>query len=194
MRCIFIHEEWFEVHTCWGWFRLDLGAYRDYLAGKLWITWVPAVARSSAAKEEEIVPDQVLPPSISRAAIMIRDEAAKKYPYLNAEVRSDEEYPEIPFKARMRRISIGELPLSVRASNCLMRAGASTFGALNELIQSENGLRSIRDLGKKSEEEIIQCFFEACYHLLTPVEQAQYWQMLLDANAERHKGDYPFVE
>jgi DNA-directed RNA polymerase alpha subunit len=94
----------------------------------------------------------------------------------------------------MRRISIGELPLSVRASNCLMRAGASTFGALNELIQSENGLRSIRDLGKKSEEEIIQCFFEACYHLLTPVEQAQYWQMLLDANAERHKGDYPFVE
>ena len=31
----------YEVHTHWGWFRLDEGAYTDYLAGKLWITRAP---------------------------------------------------------------------------------------------------------------------------------------------------------
>ena len=37
-----IHNDtWYEVKTHWGWFRLDEGAYRDYLQGKLWITWKP---------------------------------------------------------------------------------------------------------------------------------------------------------
>ena len=31
----------YEVHTKYGWFSLDEGAYQDYLAGKLWITWPP---------------------------------------------------------------------------------------------------------------------------------------------------------
>ena len=31
-----IHNDtYYEVSTNWGWFRLDEGAYRDYLAGKL---------------------------------------------------------------------------------------------------------------------------------------------------------------
>ena len=45
MRCIIILEEYFDVKTYWGWFRLDRGAYEDYLAGKLWITWVPGNRR-----------------------------------------------------------------------------------------------------------------------------------------------------
>ena len=31
----------YEVKTYWGYFRLDEGAYEDYLKGKLWITWMP---------------------------------------------------------------------------------------------------------------------------------------------------------
>ena len=37
----------YEVNTYWGWFRLDEGAYRDYLAGRLWICRTPG-ARISA--------------------------------------------------------------------------------------------------------------------------------------------------
>ena len=36
MRRIFMNQNCkYEVHTYWGWFRLDEGAYQDYLAGKL---------------------------------------------------------------------------------------------------------------------------------------------------------------
>ena len=62
MRCIFISEEWFEVHTYWGWFRLDRGAYEDYVAGKLWITWVPGKrqAQVTASHAEDLLEWQVL--------------------------------------------------------------------------------------------------------------------------------------
>ena len=32
---VFCRFRKYEVHTYWGWFRLDEGAYQDYLAGKL---------------------------------------------------------------------------------------------------------------------------------------------------------------
>ena len=34
-------DESYVVRTHLGCFRLDRGAYEDYLAGKLWITWIP---------------------------------------------------------------------------------------------------------------------------------------------------------
>lgn len=34
-------EKFYEVETYWGWFRLDEGAFQDYLDKKLWITWIP---------------------------------------------------------------------------------------------------------------------------------------------------------
>ncbi len=188
-----INEDWYEVPTFWGWFRLDEAAYRDYLAGKLWITWVPR-SMAPPAKEAMAGPDQLLPPGISEDAIHIRDNEAKTRLYWTAELLSGGEYPVIPFITRLGKVPIGELPLSVRASNCLMRSGVSSFGALNEWIDSENGLRSIRNLGKKCEEEIMRCFFEACYHLLTPTEQALYWQKLLDPAPISDKGTCPFME
>ena len=83
----------------------------------------------------------------------------------------------------MEKLSVNELSLSVRASNCLMRSGASTFGALHRLINSEIGLRSIRNLGLKSESEIIHCLFVACYYLLTAGEKAQFWQRIIDSES-----------
>ena len=47
-----IHNDtWYEVKTHWGWFRLDEGAYRDYLQGKLWITWKPGRPQEQQKKE-----------------------------------------------------------------------------------------------------------------------------------------------
>ena len=40
--------------------------------------------------------------------------------------------------------------LSVRSSKGLMRAGANTVGKVKEIMEQENGLRSIRNLGVKS--------------------------------------------
>ena len=67
-------------------------------------------------------------------------------------------------------------------TNGLMRANAGTFGRLWELLSRETGLRSVRNLGAKSEAEIQKCFFDGCYLSLSPGEQASYWQLMLNRN------------
>ena len=48
--------------------------------------------------------------------------------------------------------------LSVRSYNCLKRAGCHTVGAILDLIaEDEGGLRKIRNLGNRSEVEILDC-------------------------------------
>lgn len=61
-----------------------------------------------------------------------------------------------------------------------MRAGASTFGKLRELMDRETGLRGIRNLGTKSEKEITIAFISACYQQMNPTEKAMFWQKVLD--------------
>lgn len=78
---------------------------------------------------------------------------------------------EIPYRVRMKDVPIDEMSLTVRSSNGLMRAGTKTFGALHELMLMENGLRAVRNLGQKSEQEILHYFFNACYAMLRPGEQ-----------------------
>lgn len=174
MRCFFIFEESYEVKTHWGWFRLDEGAYRDYLAGKLWINSSPSGARQQPSNSAT----PLLSQNITPEAIQLRDRAAREgvYPLL-CRVCAGEEVP-IPYRARMHDLSINEMPLSVRSINCLMRSDASTFGRLWELMK-EKGLRSVRNLGITSEREIIQNFFLACYARLTQTEQANFWQDIL---------------
>ncbi len=177
MRCIFIYEEYYEVRTRWGWFRLDEGAYRDYLAGRLWITWTPGTQNTPAPIDETA---QVLPPNVTEDAVRLRDAAAKRDVCLFLRERFPGMEVEIPYRLRMKDVSIEEMALTVRSSNGLMRAGAKTFGALRELLLRENGLRSVRNLGQKSEQEILHGFFNACYALLRPGEQAAFWQGVLD--------------
>ena len=51
---------------------------------------------------------------------------------------------------------IEELELSVRSYNCLKRAGYHTVGDLLKLLQEDrSGLRQIRNLGSRSEAEIL---------------------------------------
>lgn len=54
-------------------------------------------------------------------------------------------------------VDITELNLSVRSYNCLRRAGCNTIGDVLRLIDKENGgLRKIRNLGSRSETEILE--------------------------------------
>ena len=80
----------------------------------------------------------------------------------------------------MSELAIDEMNLSVRSSNALMRANAKTFGRVREIIMMEDGLKKIRNLGIKSEREILRSFFTACYDHLSPTEQAVFWQKLID--------------
>ena len=174
-------EESYEVHTSWGWFRLDAESYKDYLAGKLWINTTP----KRDGKQPSNAAAVPLPMDISPEAIQLRDRAAREgvYPLL-CERCSGEDVP-IPYRARMRDLSISEMPLSVRSINCLMRSDAGTFGRLWELMK-EKGLRSVRNLGITSEREIVRNFFLACYARLTQTEQARFWQ---DVLADNHMHD-----
>lgn len=66
----------------------------------------------------------------------------------------DGEEPEEPAGPELSQIKIDVLDLSVRASNCLKRANIYTLGDLVE--RTEDDLSKIRNLGKKSVDEIIE--------------------------------------
>ena len=177
MRCIYIFDEYYEIKTYWGWFRLDRGAYEDYLTGKLWITWAPGKILQRVAGGRSFSP---LPPNVTADAIRLRELSAKQGLYATLQAMYPGAQVEIPYKQRMKGKPIDELTLSVRSSNGLMRANAGTFGRLWDLMTRESGLRSVRNLGAKSEAEIRRCFFETCYRFLTMGEQAVYWQTIID--------------
>lgn len=169
------NDTWYEVCTHWGWFRLDEGAYRDYLEGKLWITWKPGRPQQKIEGAAELMPTD-----ISERAIQLRDMAGRYGVYSTLQQLMPGEQIVVPYKQRMSSLSIDEMNLSVRSSNGLMRAGAATFGKLRELLDSERGLRGVRNLGAKSEKEITIAFVSACYQQLTGTEKDVFWQKVLD--------------
>lgn len=165
----------YEVQTKYGWFSLDEASYRDYLAGKLWITWPPEnVIKKDAAEE--------VPRNISREALKLRDAANANGVYETIADYFGNAAAVIPNLPRLANLSIDELSLSVRASNGLMRAGVSTFGKLAAAMNQENGLFAIRNLGIKSEREIRMAYVEECYLRMLPYEKAEYWQSVLEQN------------
>lgn len=66
----------------------------------------------------------------------------------------EEEEPEVEEGPELSQVKIDVLDLSVRASNCLKRANIYTLGDLVE--RTEEDLSKIRNLGKKSVDEIIE--------------------------------------
>ena len=57
----------YKVHTHWGCFSLDEASYRDYLAGKLWISWKPGNPDTPKPDDELI--------SVSAEAVQLRESA-----------------------------------------------------------------------------------------------------------------------
>lgn len=166
----------YEVHTKYGWFSLDEGAYQDYLAGRLWITWPPE-------KSEEKPKADHVPQNISDQALVLRDAANSEGVFSAITLYYSNSTPAIPSLPRLAELSIDELALSVRSSNGLMRAGINTFGKLASGLEQDGGLFKIRNLGIKSEKEIRVAFIEECYRRMVPYEKAEYWQAFLDNRA-----------
>lgn len=164
----------YAVKTHWGTFSLDEGAYQDYLAGKLWITWKPGTAEAS------FTPVDQAPLHVSRKALALRDQADRDgvLPVLQ---ELGVQGTHIPYSPRLSDVSIEELNLSVRAGNGLKRVNVWTFGQLMELIHSENGIMAVRNLGQKSAKEIRELFAGGCYLRMFPYERAQFWQEVFDA-------------
>lgn len=160
----------YKVHTHWGCFSLDEASYRDYLAGKLWISWKPGNPDTPKSDDELI--------SVSAEAVQLRESAQEDaYSLLR------ERFPNTtvtPYHKRMKDVSIDELCLSVRSSNGLRRAGADTLGSVMQIMEREGGLRSVRNLGTKSETEICHSFINYCYSLLPKGEKGQFWQQVLE--------------
>ena len=174
-RCNFLYSEQHIVKTRLGTFSLDDASYADYLAGKLWISW----GAGSGAKRQTAAKPPV-PVHVSEEAVRLRDTAAKTDVYLFLQETFPGRQVQLPYRERMSGLGIDEMNLSVRSSNALMRANAKTFGRVKEIIAMEDGLKKIRNLGIKSEKEIVRNFFSACYYQLSPAEQAVFWQRLLD--------------
>ena len=165
----------YVVTTHWGTFSLDEGAYQDYLAGKLWISWTPGKQEPRENKVSDYIP-----PHVTDHAIDLREQADRKGVLITlADLGVQRAL--VPFSTRLSDISIDEMNLTVRSSNGLKRANLHNFGQLKDRMEMENGITSIRNLGAKSEREIKTLFFTECYAKLLPYERAQYWQEVLDA-------------
>lgn len=163
----------YEVETQYGWFSLDEGAYQNYLAGKLWISWSPQKQQTQA-----VVAGQA-PPNVSEEALQLRERAERMG--IIRVLRQMHSYGAVvPYSRRLAELSVDELNLTVRASNGLKRANIMTFEDLKDLLETEKGVLSVRNLGQKSAEEIKRLFYEECYARLLPYEKAQYWQCVLD--------------
>ena len=178
-----MYSEQHEVITRWGHFILDDAAYAAYLEGKLWINWGTDPAREKKIPASS--PKAYIPLNVSEEAIRLRDAAAHQDVYLFLQQRFPGTSVPLPYKNRMRDLSIEEMNLSVRSSNALMRANARTFERVMEIMQMEDGFKKIRNLGIKSEKEIVRNFFSACYANLSQGEQAAFWQRTLDAWNEK---------
>ena len=163
----------YVVTTHWGTFSLDEGSYQDYLAGKLWICWTPG-----KSVEQQVV-SECVPVNATDQAIALREQAERigLFPTLQ---QLGIHKINVPYSNRLSELSIDEMNLTVRSSNGLKRASIHTFGKLKELLESENGLMNIRNIGLKSTKEIQRLFVEECYKNLSPYERALYWQTLAD--------------
>ena len=180
----FLYSEQHIVKTRLGTFSLDDASYADYLAGKLWISW----GSPAAKKDRQQQARPFVPASVSAEALRLREEAAKTDVYLFLQERFPGKQVRAPYRERMGGLPIDEMNLSVRSSNALMRANARTFGRVKEIILAEDGLKRIRNLGVKSEKEIVRNFFTACYCQLSPAEQAVFWQRVIESGRDECSG------
>ena len=89
----------------------------------------------------------------------------------------------IPLSKEFMLIPIDELNLTVRSRNGLMRAGLSNVGKLAEAIMSECGIDRIRNLGKKSSQEIKSVLLDESYARLSDEERDIFWNKLKEDNA-----------
>ena len=87
----------------------------------------------------------------------------------------------IPFSQKACDTSIDELDFSVRANNSMKGVGAFTIGEVIDLIASD-GLLRIRNLGKKTQNEIKTRILVFGYERLTENERKRFFYDIVDKN------------
>lgn len=84
--------------------------------------------------------------------------------------------------AEMMNTDILDLELSVRSYNCLKRSGYETVGQLVDSIEGMEQLRKIRNLGKKSADEIMLTLFLYQYTILKQEKKQAYINRFKEMN------------
>ena len=87
----------------------------------------------------------------------------------------------IPFSKVSTDTPIDELDFSVRASNCLHRAGRVTIGDIIDVINNEE-LARYRNIGKKTVSEIKTKLLVYGYCKLNNFEKKSFWYDFLERN------------
>ena len=87
----------------------------------------------------------------------------------------------IPFSKMSTDTPIDELDFSVRASNCLHRAGRVTIGDIIDVINNEE-LARYRNIGKKTVSEIKTKLLVYGYFKLSNIEKKSFWFDFLERN------------
>ena len=75
-----------------------------------------------------------------------------------------------------------DLELSVRSYNCLKRAGMRTVGDVVQNIERRTDLLKIRNLGRRSANEIMQAIMEYQYFLLSDEGKDRYLKRVAELN------------
>ncbi len=87
----------------------------------------------------------------------------------------------VPFSKKACETNIDEIDFSVRANNSMKRAGIFTIGDAIDLIADE-GLLRIRNLGKKTQNEIKTRIMEFGYERLNTNEKKKFFLDVVERN------------
>lgn len=90
----------------------------------------------------------------------------------------------IRYSKTFEQTGVEELILSVRSQNALKRAGIFTMASLIEAIEQEK-LGSIRNLGKKSKNEIKTTLLVYMFNQLNDREKKAFFEELIERNPDR---------
>ena len=88
----------------------------------------------------------------------------------------------IPFTKRACEASIDDIEFSPRANNSMKRGSVFTIGEIIDIINGEDGLKRIRNLGTKTENEIKTRLLVYAYERLTDNEKKIFFYDVLTEN------------
>ena len=90
----------------------------------------------------------------------------------------------IPFTKRACEAPIDDIEFSPRANNSMKRGSVFTIGEIIDIINGEDGLKRIRNLGTKTENEIKTRLLVYAYDRLTDNEKKIFFYDLLEENCK----------
>lgn len=88
----------------------------------------------------------------------------------------------IPFTKRACEAPIDDIEFSPRANNSMKRGSVFTIGEIIDIINDDDGLKRIRNLGTKTENEIKTRLLVYAYDRLTDNEKKMFFYDVLEEN------------